>query len=68
MEVGDTFEREMLYHDGGYTSQRKKSNHVFRVIKIYQDGVNEKKDLFLCEEDELGYRECFHRMDLEGCK
>ncbi len=37
----------------------------YTILDIYHDDINEKKDLILCEE-EHGYRECFHRMDLEG--
>ena len=58
--------KRLHYHDGGYVMKKSYSNYQFRVIKIYPDKVSFMKDLVLCEEANYGYRECFHRMDLEG--
>jgi hypothetical protein len=35
------------------------------VIEINKDECDEKKDVLVCEEVDFGYKECFHRMDVE---
>lgn len=37
----------------------------YKLIKIYKDKVSPLKDKFLVE-NEYGYKECFHRMDLKN--
>lgn len=59
MNIGDTFEINL-----GYRSEL--NQHRFKVVKIYPDSINTKKDLLICKEIDLGYKECFFRMDLEG--
>lgn len=37
----------------------------YEVIKVYTNKINSLKDLILCE-NEYGYKECFHRIDLQN--
>lgn len=37
----------------------------YEVIKVYPNRINQLKDLVLCE-NEYGYKECFHRIDLQN--
>lgn len=36
----------------------------YEVIKVYPNKANPLKDLILCE-NEFGYKECFHRINIE---
>ena len=64
MEIGDTFEKYLGYHYAGKIIEKDTNRHVFRVVDIVQN-VNRKKDLLICVEVDYGYKECFHRMDVE---
>ena len=68
MNIGDTFNINLGYHYAGMVTEKQTNQHRFEILKIYPDKYNEKKDLFLCEEVDYGYKECFHRIDLEGKK
>jgi hypothetical protein len=65
MNVGDEFEIYLGYHLTGAISSKQKNKHKFRVIEINNDKCDEKKDVLVCEEVDFGYKECFHRMDVE---
>lgn len=68
MNIGDTFKINLGYHYGGMTTSKNTNEHRFKVVGIIKDNMNEKKDLMVCEEMDYGYKECFHRIDLEGKK
>lgn len=70
MNIGDTFSINLSCYHNGVLSDRNLKQAQFKILDILRDNKNEKKDLFLCKEMNYGYRECFHRIDLEGklCK
>lgn len=68
MNIGDTFKISLGYHGGGMMTTKSQNEYRFKVVEIIKDNMNEKKDLMVCEEMDYGYKECFHRIDLEGKK
>ena len=63
MNVGDSL-KHITRRGRGINFRLHEKNYT--ILDIYPDDVNEKKDLILCEEVTCKYKECFHRMDLEG--
>lgn len=68
MNIGDTFNINLGYHYAGMVTEKQTNSHTFKVINIFKNKSHSEKDLFVCEEVDCGYKECFHRIDLEGKK
>lgn len=68
MNIGDTFNISLGYHYGGMLSSKSTNKYRFKIIDIKHDDISWKKDLMICQEIDYGYKECFHRMDLEARK
>lgn len=70
MNIGDTFNISLGYHYGGMVTEKQRNVHKFKVIDIISDKHHSEKDILVCEEVDYGYKECFHRIELEGklCK
>lgn len=62
MEEGDIIELkttiEASSHNNDYIKKRK-----YKILKIYTKNLCEK-DLFLLQEQNTGYKECFQRFDI----
>ena len=67
MKIGEKKLIKKGYYTHGKLTTKEMESHVYKILKIYPDDINEKKDLILCEDVKTGVRECFHRMELEAC-
>ena len=69
--VGDIVRKNVKFGFGDKVTTRS-NDHFFKVLDIYPDEKETKKDIILCRDIEYGYRECFFRMDLteviESCQ
>jgi len=65
INIGHRFVKSTGYHDGKLHENNGGRNHYWEVIEIYPNKISFMKDILLCKELNLGYKECFFRMDVK---